>query len=114
MHWLYLFLAVIAETLGTTFLKMSNGFTQLFPSILAIALFCLALFLSAITLKYLAVGIVYAIWSGVGIVLVTLVGYFYFKTKSGYGCLNRHWTYNLRCLDNIHYVQDSIRVIANR
>ena len=74
MHWLYLFLAVIAETLGTTFLKMSNGFTQLFPSILAIALF-----LSAITLKYLAVGIVYAIWSGVGIVLVTLVGYFYFK-----------------------------------
>ena len=79
MHWLYLFLAVIAETLGTTFLKMSNGFTQLFPSILAIALFCLALFLSAITLKYLAVGIVYAIWSGVGIVLVTLVGYFYFK-----------------------------------
>ena len=61
MHWLYLFLAVIAETLGTTFLKMSNGFTQLFPSILAIALFCLALFLSAITLKYLAVGIVYAI-----------------------------------------------------
>ena len=44
MHWLYLFLAVIAETLGTTFLKMSNGFTQLFPSILAIALFCLALF----------------------------------------------------------------------
>ena len=79
MHWLYLFLAVIAETLGTTFLKMYNGFTQLFPSILAIALCCLALFLSAITLKYLAVGIVYAIWSGVGIVLVTLVGYFYFK-----------------------------------
>ena len=79
MHWLYLFLAVIAETLGTTFLKMSNGFTQLFPSILAIALFCVALFLSAITLKYLAVGIVYAIWSGLGIVLVTLVGYFYFK-----------------------------------
>ena len=79
MHWLYLFLAVIAETLGTTFLKMSNGFTQLFPSILAAALFCLALFLSAITLKYLAVGIVYAIWSGVGIVLVTLVGYFYFN-----------------------------------
>ena len=52
MHWLYLFLAIIAETLGTTFLKMSNGFTQLFPSILAIALFCLALFLSEITLKY--------------------------------------------------------------
>jgi len=79
MHWLYLFLAVIAETLGTTLLKMSNGFTQLFPSILAIVLFCLALFLSAITLKYIAVGIVYAIWSGLGIVLVTLIGYFYFK-----------------------------------
>ncbi len=79
MHWLYLFIAVIAETLGTSFLKMSNGFTQFFPSLLAVALFCIALFLSAITLKYIAIGIVYAIWSGLGIVLVTLVGYFYFK-----------------------------------
>ena len=79
MHWLYLFLAIIAETLGTTFLKMSNGFTQLFPSILAIALFCLALFLSAITLKYLAVGIVYAIWSAMGIAIVAIVSYFVYS-----------------------------------
>ena len=79
MHWLYLFLAVIAETLGTTFLKMSNGFTQLFPSILAIVLFCLALFLSAITLKYIAVGIVYAIWSAMGIAIVAIVSYFVYS-----------------------------------
>ncbi|MBL6624043.1 MAG: multidrug efflux SMR transporter [Rhizobiales bacterium] len=79
MHWLYLFLAIVAETLGTSFLKMSNGFSQFLPSILAILCFFVALFLSSIVLKFLPVGIVYAIWSGFGIVLVTIVGYLFFK-----------------------------------
>ena len=79
MHWLYLFLAIVAETLGTSFLKMSNGFSQFLPSILAILCFFVVLFLSSIVLKFLPVGIVYAIWSGFGIVLVTIVGYLFFK-----------------------------------
>lgn len=79
MHWLYLFLAIVAETLGTSFLKMSNGFSQFLPSILAILCFLVALFLSSIVLKFLPVGIVYAIWSGLGIALVTIVGYLFFK-----------------------------------
>lgn len=79
MNWLYLFLAIVAETLGTSFLKMSNGFSQFLPSILAILCFLVALFLSSIVLKFLPVGIVYAIWSGLGIALVTIVGYLFFK-----------------------------------
>src|SRR5210317_308356 len=79
MHWLYLFLAIVAETLGTSFLKMSNGFSQFLPSILAILCFFVALFLSSIVLKFLSVVIVYAIWSVFWIVLVTIVGYLFFK-----------------------------------
>jgi small multidrug resistance pump len=79
MHWLYLFLAILAETIGTSFLKISNGFSQLLPSLIALSGFFISLFLLSIVLKYLPVGVVYAIWSGVGILLVTLVGYVFFK-----------------------------------
>ena len=87
MHWLYLFLAIVAETLGTSFLKMSNGFSQFLPSILAILCFLVALFLSSIVLKFLPVGIVYAIWSGLGIILVTIVGYLFFKQSLDFPAL---------------------------
>jgi|TARA_B100001093_G_scaffold92756_1_gene84843 small multidrug resistance pump len=79
MHWLYLFLAILAETIGTSFLKISNGFSQLFPSLIALSGFFISLILLSFVLRYLPVGVVYAIWSGVGILLVTLVGYIFFR-----------------------------------
>ena len=79
MHWLYLFLAILAETIGTSFLKISNGFSQLFPSLIALSGFLISLILLSFVLRYLPVGVVYAIWSGVGILLVTLVGYIFFR-----------------------------------
>jgi small multidrug resistance pump len=79
MHWLYLFLAILAETIGTSFLKISNGFSQLFPSLIALSGFFISLILLSFVLKHIPVGVVYAIWSGVGILLVTLVGYVFFK-----------------------------------
>jgi small multidrug resistance pump len=79
MHWLYLFLAILAETIGTSFLKISNGFSQLFPSLIALSGFFISLILLSFVLRYIPVGVVYAIWSGVGILLVTLVGYIFFR-----------------------------------
>tara|TARA_Y100000996_G_C22368345_1_gene579956 strand:- start:283 stop:612 length:330 start_codon:yes stop_codon:yes gene_type:complete len=79
MHWFYLILAIFAETLGTTFLKISNGFSHILPSFLSIIFFCISLVLLSFVLRHISIGIVYAIWSGMGIVLVTLVGYVFFK-----------------------------------
>jgi len=79
MHWLYLFLAILAETIGTSFLKISNGFSQLFLSLIALSGFFISLILLSFVLRHIPVGVVYAIWSGVGILLVTLVGYIFFR-----------------------------------
>ena len=76
---LYLFLAIIAEVIGTSALKPSEGFTKLVPSGIVVVGYGIAFYLLSLVLKSLPVGIVYAIWSGVGIVLITIVGVFAFK-----------------------------------
>ncbi|GLQ34410.1 multidrug transporter [Amylibacter marinus] len=78
-HTLYLCVAIIAETIATTLLKSSNGFTKLWPSIGALVGFAITLYLLALTLRYMPVGVVYAIWSGAGIVLITIAGIIFFK-----------------------------------
>ena len=79
MGYVYLFFAIIFEVTGTLMLPISKNFTKPFPSIVIIGLYIFSTYLMTFTLDYFPIGIVYAIWSGVGIVLVTLVGYFYFK-----------------------------------
>lgn len=79
MKYIYLFLAIAAEIFATTFLKKSAGFTLIKPTILYIVGYIIAFYFLSITLKYLPVGISYAIWSGVGIVAITLIGMFLFK-----------------------------------
>ncbi|HAE69051.1 MULTISPECIES: DMT family transporter [Sphingobacterium] len=79
MKYTYLFLAIAAEIFATTFLKKSAGFTLIKPTILCIVGYIIAFYFLSITLKYLPVGISYAIWSGVGIVAITLIGMFLFK-----------------------------------
>lgn len=78
-HILYLIIAIILEAVATTLLKASDGFTKLVPSIGAALGFALTLYLLALTLRVMPVGVVYAIWSGCGIVLVTISGYFFFN-----------------------------------
>ena len=77
----YLFLigAIIFETLATSALKSSEQFTKVFPSILAILGYIFAFYFLSLTLKTIPVGIAYAIWAGVGIVLISIVGVFAFK-----------------------------------
>jgi small multidrug resistance pump len=81
MNWLYLAIAIVAEVIATSALKASNGFTRIGPVLILIAGYGVAFFLLSQTLKTIPVGIAYAIWSGVGIVLVTLIGFFLYKQK---------------------------------
>lgn len=74
MHFVYLAIAIVAEVIGTTALKASAGFTQLFPTVLVFVGYSLAFFFMSLVLRTLPLGVTYAIWAGLGIVLVTLVG----------------------------------------
>ncbi len=81
MHYLYLAIAIIAEVIATSALKASDGFTKVLPSSLAIVGFGIAFYCLSLIVKTMPLGIVYAIWSGMGIVLVSVVGYFLFNQK---------------------------------
>lgn len=79
--WAYTLLgcAIIAEVIGSTFLVKSIGFTKLWPSLIVIVLFSTAFYLLSHVIKTIPLGIAYAIWAGVGIVLTAVVGYVVFK-----------------------------------
>lgn len=78
-----LFFAVIAEIIATSALKMSYGFTRLYPSLVVIGGYCSAFWLMGIALKTLPVSILYAIWCGLGILGIAFIGVFYFKETFG-------------------------------
>ncbi|MFN5867445.1 MAG: DMT family transporter [Candidatus Kapaibacterium sp.] len=81
MHWLTLAIAIIAEVVGTSALRASEGFTKVVPSILVVAGYSVAFYFLSLTLKSIPVGIAYAIWSGVGTVLITIVGVVVFNQR---------------------------------
>ncbi|MBA85203.1 SMR family transporter [Thalassobius sp. S69A] len=72
--YLILFLAIAAETIGTTALQASQQFSRLWPSVLVVVAYGVSFWLLSLALKVMPVGIVYAIWSGLGIVLIALIG----------------------------------------
>jgi small multidrug resistance pump len=71
--------AIIFEVIGTTFLKQAEQFTRLWPTLISMASYAAAFYLLSIALKTLPVGIAYAIWSGLGIVLVSIIGWVAFR-----------------------------------
>jgi small multidrug resistance pump len=79
MTYLYLFMAILAEVIATSALKSAEGFTKLGPSLLVVLGYGAAFYLLSLVLRHMTVGIAYAIWSGVGIVLVALVGFVVFR-----------------------------------
>ncbi|MFG6137830.1 DMT family transporter [Halomonas sp. B23F22_10] len=74
MAYLYLALAIVAEVVATSSLKASQEFTRLWPSVTVVVGYVLAFYLLTLALRTLPVGIAYAFWAGLGIVLVTLIG----------------------------------------
>ena len=81
MRYLWLLIAIISETLGTTALQASQQFTRLWPSLAVIACYLVSFYFMALALKVMPVGIVYAIWSGLGIVCIAGIGYIVFGQK---------------------------------
>ncbi len=81
MHYLYLIIAVAAETIGTSALQASQQFTRPIPSVVVVVSYALAFYLLSLTLRTMPVGIMYAMWSGLGIVLIALIGYAVFGQK---------------------------------
>ncbi|MBN9308306.1 MAG: QacE family quaternary ammonium compound efflux SMR transporter [Devosia sp.] len=77
--YLYLSVAIVAEVIATTALRAADGFTQLWPSAISIAGYVVAFYFLSLTLRTMPVGVAYAIWSGVGIVLISLAGWLVYK-----------------------------------
>lgn len=80
-NWLILFIAIVAEVIATSALKSSEGFTKPMASIVVVLGYMIAFYCLSLTLKTIPVGIAYAVWSGVGIVLITTVAWIVFDQK---------------------------------
>lgn len=74
-RWLLLGTAIVAEVIGTSFMKSSEGFTRLGPSLVVVLGYGLAFYLLSLTLHRMPMGVAYAVWSGAGIALITLIAW---------------------------------------
>lgn len=75
MHWLYLAVAIVSEVVATSALKATDEFTRWFPTLLVVVGYASAFYFLTLTLRTIPLGVTYAIWSGVGMALISLVGW---------------------------------------
>lgn len=75
----FLLIAILSETIATSALKSSEEFTKLLPSIVVVVGYLISFYFLSLSLRTIPVGVAYAIWAGLGIVLITLAGIFIFK-----------------------------------
>ena len=81
MTWIYLGIAIVSEVIATSFLKLSDGFTKLWPSVVVVIGYGLAFFFLSLTLRSMSIGVAYAVLSGVGIVLTAIFAWVAFGQK---------------------------------
>jgi len=81
MSWIYLIIAIFAEVIATSALKSALGFTRLWPSLITITGYGIAFYFLSLSLRTIPVGVAYAVWSGVGIVAICLIGIWLFQQK---------------------------------
>ncbi|WON78667.1 SMR family transporter [Serratia sp. UGAL515B_01] len=79
--FMYLTMAIVAEVIATSMLKASEGFTRLWPSLLVVVGYAISFWGLSMVVKTMPLGIVYAIWSGMGIVLVSIAAVFIYQQK---------------------------------
>jgi small multidrug resistance pump len=79
MYYLYLGLAILFEVIGSSFIKSSDGFTKLLPSVIVAVSYLVCFYFLSLALKGIPLSIAYAVWAGLGIILVTLISVFIFK-----------------------------------
>ena len=78
-NWIFLCVAIIAEVIATSALKSSEGFSKPIASVIVVLGFIIAFYCLSLTLKTIPVGIAYAIWSGAGIILISAIGWIFYK-----------------------------------
>ena len=78
LQWVYLSVAIAAEVTGTSFLQSSQGFTQPGPTAIVVIGYLVSFYFLSLTLKTMPVGIAYAVWAGIGVALITLIGWVFF------------------------------------
>jgi small multidrug resistance pump len=79
--YIFLLVAIVSEVTASTALRATEGFTKLWPSVITVAAYVISFYALAQTLIHIKLGIAYSIWSGIGIILVTLLGFFIYKQK---------------------------------
>jgi len=77
-YWLFLLAAIISEVTATSSLKASAGFTKIMPSVVVVVGYALSFYFLSLVLKAIPIGIAYAVWAGLGIVLLAVVGWIVF------------------------------------
>ena len=82
MAWVYLLLAIVIEVIGTTAMKLSNGLQQLGPSIVVITCYVISVGFLTLAVRTIDVSIAYALWSAIGMTLITVIGILYFGESS--------------------------------
>lgn len=80
-HYFALVIAIVTETIGTTALQASQQFTRFWPAVICVVFYGASFYFMALALKAMPVGIVYAIWSGLGIVLIAAIGFIVFGQR---------------------------------
>ena len=79
MYWFYLAMAILTEVTGTTCMKLSEGFTRAIPSVLVFVLYMVSFAFMILALKKMELGVVYAIWAGLGTALIAIIGILWFQ-----------------------------------
>ena len=79
LSYFYLGLSIVFEVVGTSALKESQSFTRLLPSLITVGAYVASFLLFSLTLRTIPVGIAYAIWASLGIVLIAVIGWLWFK-----------------------------------
>ena len=79
MYWFYLTMAIATEVMGTTCMKLSEGFTRIVPSVLVFVLYMVSFAFMILALKKMELGVVYAIWAGLGTALIAVIGIVWFQ-----------------------------------
>jgi small multidrug resistance pump len=78
LGWLYLTIAIVAEVVGTSALKPSEGLTKPYPAAIVVVGYAIAFYLLSLTLRTIPIGVAYAVWAGSGVALVTVIGWIVF------------------------------------
>ncbi|MDG2488325.1 MAG: SMR family transporter [Roseibacillus sp.] len=85
--YVYLAVAIVAEVVGTSALKATEGFSKLGPSLVVVGAYALAFYMLSLTLRTIPVGVAYALWCGIGMALISLIGWIVLKQKLDGGAI---------------------------